>query len=129
MNRFNQSLTRTAIVLLVIAGAGHAQSRTFAAPHVLEASSTTPVVDTATVCAPRDMATGQASGKRQHGAIPRSMSGAASDGQPAACSPAADASQQSVRESPTKASTGRESSAPSVSERHKELTGHVTLMK
>lgn len=128
MNRFNQSLTRTAIALLAIAGAGHAQSRSFVLPHVLEASSTSPAVDTATVCAPRDMATGQASGKRQHGAMPRAMTGAASDGQPNACA-APDASQQSVRESPTKASTGRESSAPSVSERHKELTGHVTLMK
>ena len=61
-----------------------------------------------TVTSPRDMATGQASGKRQHGAMPHVRA-----------SEQCDDSNTALRESPSKASLGKS----------KELTGHVTLMK
>ena len=72
------------------------------------------------VKAPRDMASGQASGKSVAGYDLKTAKGARMAASPPSCDQSSTApSPQAVRESPTKSSFGKS----------KELTGHVTLVK
>ena len=108
MNRNNPTACLTRVIALVAValsvGSSFAASPSPSPAPAMQAS--TP--QACTVTSPRDVATGQASGKRQHGAMPRVRA-----------SEQCDDSNTALRESPSKASLGKTH----------ELTGHVTLMK
>lgn len=101
--------TSTLALALIATGSAFAQSserKAFVLPHVLEAKASN-------LCAPRDVATGQSSGKRSADYYLQIDKAAVT----AACDGAATGA-QTVRESPTLMST-----------KGHTKTGHVTLMK
>ena len=112
MNRNNPTACLTRVIALAAVALSVGSS--FAASPSPSLSPTTALAMPAstpqacTVTSPRDAATGQSSGKRQHGAMPHVRAGEQCDD-----------SNTALRESPSKASLGKTH----------ELTGHVTLMK
>ena len=108
----NKTLIRTSTLALALIATASAfaqstERKAFVLPHVLEAKASN-------VCAPRDVATGQASGKRSADYYLQ-IDKAAGSAVSATCD---DASAQTQRESPTLQSN-----------KGHTKTGHVTLMK
>jgi hypothetical protein len=102
---FNHILRASALTLAIAAGAFTAQAKSFVLPHVLEASGS--------VCSPRDVASGQATGKMVSGYDLKANKGART---------AAPSSSGSCDQPP--------SSSPELDSAAKHnKTGHVTLMK
>ena len=112
MNRNNPTACLTRVIALAAValsvGSSFAASPSPSSSPLTASAMPASTPQACTVTSPRDAATGQSSGKRQHGAMPHVRS-----------SEQCDDSNTALRESPSKTSLGKAH----------ELTGHVTLMK